>query len=245
MGPVQPWRPRPALPVRHRHHRAPAPRGTGPARHLLPERPARRRPADRRQDRGRRDRPAGVPLGPAGAAAARSRRQGAAPDRGGLEHPGRLQPGQRGFPHLLSAAERARPGRVFSAAERARPGRGHRVLAAGPAAFAGDGHRARGARRAHRADGAPLIASSRPHDTGPMPPRCLTTQPGAAWTRCRSGLVTLDHIEVPSHGAARGFDVPVDQERAGPLRGRAPVAVTDLVMLRSGRWRSASGFRER
>ena len=72
MGPLQPRHPRPALPVCHRYHRAPAARGARPGRHLLPQPPARRRPADRRQDRGWRDRPAGVPLGSAGAAAARS-----------------------------------------------------------------------------------------------------------------------------------------------------------------------------
>ena len=61
----------------------------GPAGHLLPQRPLRRRPADRRPHRRRRDRSPGLPVGPAGAAPARPRRQGAAAGGGRLQHPGR------------------------------------------------------------------------------------------------------------------------------------------------------------
>ena len=104
LGGVQ--RRHPARPpaVRDRHHRHPARIRAGAQGAPVPVRPARRRSADRRQDRRGGDRHADLLLGPAGAAAARSGRQGAAAAGCAVEHPGRQQCGHRGHDHFLTAA---------------------------------------------------------------------------------------------------------------------------------------------
>src|SRR5215472_6787103 len=119
VGRIQPRHPRRPYPLCDRHDRQAARRPPGPPRHLLPERPARRRPADRRAHRLRPPGHAGLLLGPDEPATARLRREGPRPDRGGVEYPDRLQPHQRRFPdHLAAAIEGA--GRAPTAHRHAR-----------------------------------------------------------------------------------------------------------------------------
>ncbi len=109
MGALQPRLPHRTRPLRDRHDRDVAPARARDGRDLPPVGPARRRPADRRHDRGRPDRLPRVLLGSARAPTARHRRQGIAADRRGLEHSRRLRPGISRLHDLVAAHDRPLP----------------------------------------------------------------------------------------------------------------------------------------